>query len=51
VSAAAESVSGESVLAESKSVLQKLLYFVAGFAVLIIAVGLVIVFRAARRNL
>ena len=37
--------------AESKPVLQKLLYFVAGFAVLIIAVGLVILFRSARRNL
>jgi len=37
--------------AESKPVLQKLLYFVAGFAVLVIAVGLVILFRAERRNL
>jgi len=49
--AAAESVSDESVLAESKPVLQKPLFFIAGLAVLIIAVGLFIVFRAARRNL
>ncbi len=50
VSTAAESVSGESVLAESEPVLQKPLFLIAGLAVLIIAVGLFIVFRAARRN-
>jgi len=48
---AAEPVSEESVLAESKPVLQKPLFLIAGLAVLIIAVGLFIVFRAARRNL
>jgi len=50
-SAAVAPVSEESVLAESKPVLQKPLFFIAGLAVLIIAVGLFIVFRAARRNL
>jgi hypothetical protein len=50
-SAAAESVPEESVLAESKPVLQKPLFFIAGLTVLIIAVGLFIVFRSARRNL
>jgi hypothetical protein len=50
-SAAAESVPEESVLAESKPVLQKPLFFIASLAVLIIAVGLFIVFRSARKNL
>jgi len=50
-SAVVAPVSEESVLAESEPVLQKPLYFVAGLSVLIIAVGLFIVFRAARRNL
>ena len=50
-SAAVAPVSEESVLAESEPVLQKPLYFIAGLAVFIIAVGLFIVFRAARRNL
>lgn len=51
MSAAVAPVSEESVLAESKPVLQKPLFLIAGLAVLIIAVGLFIVFRAARRNL
>jgi len=50
-SAAAELVSEESVLAESKPVLQKPLFFIVGLAVLIVAVGLFIVFRSARKNL
>jgi len=50
-SAAVAPVSEEDVLAESKPVLQKSLFLIAGLAVLIIAVGLFIVFRAARRNL
>ena len=41
----------EAAGAESKPVLQKPLFFIVGLAVLIIAVGLFIVFRAARRNL
>jgi len=50
-SAAVAPVSEEAVLAESEPVLQKPLFLIAGLAVLIIAVGLFIVFRAARRNL
>ena len=41
----------EAAGAESEPVLQKPLFLIAGLAVLIIAVGLFIVFRAARRNL
>lgn len=51
MSAAVAPVSEEAVLAESEPVLQKLLYFIVGLAVLIIAVGLFIVFRSVRKNL
>ncbi len=44
-------VSEEAVLAEGEPVLQKPLYFIIVLAVLIVAVGLFIVLRAARRNL
>ena len=46
-----EPASEASVPPEDKSALQRSLYFVAGLAVLIIAAGLFIAFRAARRNL
>lgn len=44
-------VSEEAVLAESKPVLQKPLFFIVGLAVIIVAVGLFIVFRSARKDL
>lgn len=47
---ATKSVSKLSYLAESEPAWQKSLYLIAGFAVLIIAVGMFIVFRAVRRN-
>jgi hypothetical protein len=50
-SAAVAPVSEEAVLAESEPVLQKPLFFIVGLAVLIVAVGLFIVFRSARKNL
>jgi len=50
-SAAASSISEESVLAENESTIKKPLYFIAGLTVLIIIAGLFILLRAARRNL
>ena len=46
-----DTIPEKSILAESKPVLQKTLYLIAGLAVLVIAVGLFIVLRAARKNL
>jgi hypothetical protein len=46
-----EPASEPATLPEGESALQKSLYFIAGLAVLIIAAGLFITFRAARRNL
>ena len=40
-----------SVLAENESTLQKSLYVIAGLVVLVVAVGLFIVLKAARKNL
>jgi len=50
-SVALDTVSEESVLADSAWPLLKPLYLIAGLMVLIIMVGLFIVFRATRRNL
>lgn len=43
--------SGESLLAESESALQKPLFFIVGLAALVIAIGLVIVLGAARKGI
>jgi len=45
------SVPEEATLAESKPLWQNPLYFIAALTVLVIAAGLLIIFRAARRNL